>query len=111
MFLVNSALQHISISTAAIISAIGYLVVFVGLVCLMLVIIAMGKLMVEKKAVAAPAKAPVPAMALPVMAPGSAGSVKIFSVPDKDAAILMAIVADKLGKPLNELRFKTIKEV
>jgi Na+-transporting methylmalonyl-CoA/oxaloacetate decarboxylase gamma subunit len=111
MFLVNSALQHISISTAAIISAIGYLVVFVGLVCLMLVIMVMGKLMVAKKAAAVPAKTPDSAMASPVMAPGSAGSVRIFSVPDKDAALLMAIVADKLGKPLNELRFKTIKEV
>ena len=27
------------------------------------------------------------------------------------AVNVMAIVADKLGKPLNELRFKTIKEV
>ena len=35
-------------------------------------------------------------------------------VRDKDAvtaAMLMAIVADKLGKPLNELRFISIKEV
>jgi hypothetical protein len=109
MFLVNSALQHISISTAAIISVTGYLVIFTGLVCLMLAIMAMDKLMTAKKA-RVPAKTPA-AMASPVMAPGSAGSVRIFSVPDKDAALLMAIVADKLGKPLNELRFKTIKEV
>ena len=40
MFLVNSALQHISISTAAIISVTGYLVIFTGLVCLMLAIMA-----------------------------------------------------------------------
>ena len=106
MFLVNSALQHISISTAAIISVTGYLVIFTGLVCLMLAIMAMDKLMTAKKPAAEPA-----AVASPAMAPGSAGSVRIFSVPDKDAALLMAIVADKLGKPLNELRFKTIKEV
>lgn len=36
---------------------------------------------------------------------------KLFNVPDKDAAMLMAIVANKLNKPLNELRFKSIKEV
>ena len=34
-----------------------------------------------------------------------------FSLADKDAAMLMAIVANKLNKPLNELRFKSIKEV
>ena len=42
---------------------------------------------------------------------GTAGEVKLFNVPDKDAAMLMAIVAHKLNKPLNELRFKSIKEV
>ena len=47
----------------------------------------------------------------PVLAPGSAGKVKTFDVPDKTAAMLMAIVADKTGKPLNELRFISIKEV
>ena len=29
----------------------------------------------------------------------------------KTAAMVMAIVADKLGKPINELRFISIKEV
>ena len=29
----------------------------------------------------------------------------------KTAAMLMAIVADKLGKPLNELRFISIREI
>ena len=47
----------------------------------------------------------------PALAPGSAGKVKTFDVPDKTAAMLMAIVADKAGKPLNELRFISIKEV
>lgn len=44
-------------------------------------------------------------------APGSAGQVKLHNVPPKTAAMLMAIVADKMGKPLNELRFISIKEV
>ena len=44
-------------------------------------------------------------------APGSAGQVKLHTVPPKTAAMLMAIVADKTGKPLNELRFISIKEV
>ena len=62
--------------------------------------------------VAAPAAAvvPVPAAETPV-APGSAGALKLHDVEPKTAAMIMAIVADKLGKPLNELRFISIKEV
>ena len=101
--------------TDAVITAIlGYGVVFFGLVLLMCVIIIMGKAMTAKKAApaAAPAVAPAPApKAEAVAAPGSAGEVKLFDVPDKEAATVMAIVADKMGKPLNELRFKSIKEV
>ena len=59
---------------------------------------------------AAPAAAPVAAPAAP-LAPGSAGKLKLHDVPPKTAAMLMAIVADKMGKPLNELRFISIKEV
>ena len=44
-------------------------------------------------------------------APGSAGELKLHNVEPKIAAMLMAIVADKLQKPLNELRFISIKEV
>ena len=44
-------------------------------------------------------------------APGRAGHVKLFDVPDKEAAMIMAIVADKMQKPLNELHFISIKEV
>ena len=44
-------------------------------------------------------------------APGSAGQLKLHDVEPKTAAMLMAIVADKMGKPLNELRFLSIKEV
>ena len=45
------------------------------------------------------------------VAPGSAGQVKLNSVEPKTAAMLMAIVASKMNKPLNELRFISIKEV
>ena len=44
-------------------------------------------------------------------APGSAGGIKLYDTDPKTAAMLMAIVADKLQKPLNELRFVSIKEV
>ncbi|MBR2822221.1 MAG: OadG family protein [Clostridia bacterium] len=104
--------------TALVDAVLGYLVVFIGLALLMIVIIIAGKIMVsrmkkpaEEKA-AAPAPAPAAATAAPKkLAPGSAGEVKIYDTDPRDAAMIMAIVADKMGKPLNELRFVSIKEV
>ena len=95
------------ISDAAIAALLGYGVVFLGLFLLMCVIILMGKVMTARKA----GKVTVAPVKEGPAAPGSAGEVKLFDVGDREAAMLMAIVADKLGKPLNELRFKSIKEV
>ena len=100
-------------------AVLGYLVVFIGLTLLMIVVIIAGKIMVSKakaKKEAAPAAAPAaPVAAAPAapkkLAPGSAGEVKIYDTDPRDAAMIMAIVADKLHKPLNELRFVSIKEV
>lgn len=96
-------------------AVLGYGVVFAGLILLMAVVVIMGKAMTAKKAApaagaAGPAAPSVPAKDGPA-APGSAGKIALHDVSDKDAAMIMAIVADKLGKPLNELRFKSIKEV
>lgn len=44
-------------------------------------------------------------------APGTAGELKLYDLSDKTAAIIMAIVAHKTGKPLNELRFRSIREI
>ena len=41
----------------------------------------------------------------------AAGSVKRYDVPDKTAALLMAIVADASSIPLQELRFLSIRDV
>ena len=105
------------IGDAGITAVLGYIVVFFGLVLLMAVVILMGKAMAgtNKKAeipsAAAPAAPAAPARVVSPPAPGCAGQVKLFDVPDKEAAMIMAIVADTMGKPLNELRFKSIKEV
>ena len=95
----------------------GYGMVFAGLIALMVVVIIVGKIFSGKKA-AKKAEAPVaesaaaPAQeAEPAVAPGTAGQLKLHDVNPKTAAMLMAIVADKMGKPLNELRFISIKEV
>ncbi len=45
------------------------------------------------------------------LAPGTAGDLKLYDTDPRDAAMVMAIIADELGKPLNELRFISIKEV
>ena len=118
--LADHPLNYIGIADAGIVALLGYAVVFFGLFLLMIVVTVMGKafVAVEKKkapkvpkaAEPAPMVAPV-APAEPEAAPGTAGQLKLHDVPPKTAAMLMAIVADKMGKPLNELRFISIKEV
>ncbi len=105
------------IADAAIIAVLGLAVVFFGLILLMIVVSIIGKIFVAVDAKkAAKSMASIPAAPVPVevpkpVAPGAAGSLKLHDVEPKTAAMLMAIVADQLGKPLNELRFISIKEV
>ena len=116
----TSTLENIGFLDAGIVALLGYAVVFFGLILLMFVVIIMGKIFVakDKKAAerSAAAKAAVaavaeaPAAEAPA-APGTAGKLKLYDVEPKTAAMLMAIVAEKMGKPLNELRFISIKEV
>ena len=107
-------LVNISIPNAGIIALLGYLVVFLGLVMLMVVVMVMGRIMVARarKAQAAVVAEAAPVEAAPVAeAPGTAGELKLYDTDRRDAAMIMAIVADTLGKPLNQLRFISIKEV
>ena len=127
-------LENISILNAGIVAVLGYAVVFFGLILLMIVVMVMGKYFIAKDKKAAEAAnvakvtmpanvPPVAPTAAPVVtpvvssgnptdaAPGTAGQLKLYDTPPKTAAMLMAIVANKMGKPLNELRFISIKEV
>ena len=91
---------------------LGYAVVFFGIILLMIVVSIMGKIFTASKKKEAPVVAAAPEAPVEVpLAPGTAGELKLYDTPPKTAAMLMAIVADKLGKPLNELRFISIKEV
>ena len=115
MFLINTAMEKIPIGTAALIVALGMAVVFFGLILLMFVTKIAGAI-INRKNTAAPAAAPAAAApAAPAVpnapAPGSAGKIALHDVPDKTAAMLMAIVADRTGTPLNQLRFISIREV
>ena len=110
-------MENLGILDAGIVALLGYAVVFFGLIMLMIVIMIIGKIFIAseakkaaKAAAAAPA-APVEQEAPKPVAPGTAGELKLHDVEPKTAAMLMAIVADKMGKPLNELRFISIKEV
>ena len=118
---------NLGVGPAAVLALLGYAVVFFGLILLMCVVIVMGKIFIAKdkkaaakgaaalKAAAAAPVAAAPAVAAaPVaeaVAPGTAGQLKLYDVPPKTAAMIMAIVANQMGKPLNELRFISIKEV
>lgn len=109
-------LTEISFGDATITAILGYVVVFIGIALLLAAVVAMGKYFAARDRKAA-AQAPTVAEPVPVapnakpLAPGSAGELKIYDVEPKTAAMLMALTADKLGKPLNELRFISIKEV
>lgn len=97
-------------------SILGMSIVFAVLIMLMVVVKVIEKL-VNRSQASEPA-APAPAAAAPAVpakpaepAPGTAGELKLYNVSERDAAMVMAIVADSLGKPLNELRFISIREV
>ncbi len=95
-------------------SILGFAIVFVVLIVLWIIISIMAKILNVGSAKSAEAAA-APAAPAPVKeadpAPGAAGELMLKNVSERDAAMIMAIVADKLQKPLNELRFKSITEV
>ena len=95
---------------------VGYCVVFLMLAILILVIQIISKVLkVITKEDAQPAAAAAVTEAAPApepeKAPGSAGELILKDVSDRDAAMIMAIVADTLGKPVNTLHFKSITKV
>ena len=112
----NAASVTLTIGDYVLYSVMGICVVFFALILLIGVI----KLMtLEPKKEAAPAgasasdaaTAATTAAADRPLAPGTAGDLKLYDTDPRDAAMIMAIVADEMKKPLNELRFISIREV
>ena len=107
--------SDISIGSSLGYSVLGICIVFLMLIFLWIVIVILAAVLKRSRSSKEPE--PVPAAAAPVpaapvaCAPGSAGDVKLYNVSDRDAAMIMAIVADTTGYPLNELRFISIREV
>ena len=110
--------QHLTTSEMFMNAGIVILVVF-GVLLLMYILISISGKIIEaitkvgKKE--EPAKA-APAVAAPAAAAApeevfSSGTLKLKDCDEKTAAMIMAIVADDTGIPLNELVFKSIKLV
>jgi len=114
-------MESLNLSQALLVSLLGVLVVFFVLLIIMWFIQLLGKVVggAAKKA-EKPAPAPAPAAA-PVAAPVQTaapagpvmldGRVQLNTVSDRTAVMLMAIVADEMGLPLDELQFISIKEI
>lgn len=97
-------------------AVMGICVVFVALILVMLVIKIIGSIPEGKTKPEDGPHSPAQVVAAVAeesaeKAPGSAGDIKLYDTDPRDAALIMAIVADELKKPLNELRFISIKEV
>lgn len=120
-------MNDITILDALIISLIGMAIVFAVLAILMCVIMLMGLIsdkghlltdklpkfknpFRKKKAAAAEGEDAQAAPAAP-LAVGTCGELVLVRTEERDAAMIMAIVADSLDTPLNELRFKRIERL
>lgn len=121
--------MNLSFAENAVTAVLGYAVVFLGLVMLLGVVVLLGRVLSQGQSRADRARRAKAARAKPLSetqtvhyttdlnrpdippARGSAGAVKLYDVPDRTAAMLMAIVAETMGRPVNELRFKSIREL
>ena len=127
--------QPLKVVDALLLAVIGIVIVFIFLILLMLIVQLEGKIFEssdklrekhpewaqkvqnakekmafwkKKKKVEDDASATTDASAL---ANGTCGELKLVNTDERDAAMIMAIVADATQTPLNELRFKSIKRV
>ena len=100
-------------------SLIGITTVIIILAVIAVLIILVSKVIravegaATKKAPATPAAAPAASApaGVPMPAGMNQGELELINTDEKTAAIIMAIVSDKSGIPLNRLSFKSIKLV
>ena len=120
--------MDITVLDALIISLIGFAIVFVVLFILMGIVMLMGlasdkghvitdKLTKfknpfrKKKGEEVSSEEEESAAVAAPLAVGTCGELTLVRTEERDAAMIMAIVADSLGTPLNELRFKRIERL
>ena len=110
---------EMTVPRALLISAVGFLIVFMILGVLALFVRLMGRVFdaaaAKKKAAAltavpptAPEKKPVPA-GIPLPEGVSQGSLTLVDVSEEEAAVIMAVTAHRTGIPLNRLEFHSIR--
>ena len=112
--------QHLSTAEMLLNAGIVILVVF-GVLLLMYILISISGKIIQAIAKIGSKEEPAKAPAAPAAAPAAAaaaseevfssGSLKLKNCDEKTAAMIMAIVADDSGIPLEELVFKSIKLV
>ena len=131
---VFNSTDKIKVTDALLLAVIGIVIVFVVLIVLMLIVTAVGKIfdgseklqkehpewgekiadvkskMMFWKKFQKQESASEGAVNVP-LAEGTCGEFKLINTDERDAAMIMAIVADTTGTPLNELRFKSIKRL
>lgn len=108
---------EMNIIRALLISLVGFMIVFLILGILTVFVEAMGKVfdaIEAKKKAAAPAAtsaaAPSAVTGTPLPDGTSAGDLKLIDVSDEEAAVIMAVVSNRSGIPLNRLKFNSIKK-
>lgn len=106
------------LTDALLLALIGMSIVFGVLILLMGIIWVMGKLVEKSPAISAKMskvfkkkKGQESTEEEAPKAKGTCGELVLINTEERDAAMIMAIVADTTGIPLNELRFKSIKRV
>lgn len=113
------AITEMSVGEALVTAGLGIAVVMAVLALLAVIIAIMSKIVARisqkdnapaKAEPAAPAPAPKP-QGKPIPVTQSRGECDLTTVDDKDAAMIMAIVADQMGEPLNTLRFISIRPI
>ena len=106
-----------SFGDACLYSLAGIMVVFFALVLLLLIIVIMTAIgdRAEKKAAAVPASGPAAPVSAPVPEEPKAAprkrELKLWDTDPRTAAMIMAIVADSSGIPLERLHFLSIREI
>ncbi|NLZ55154.1 MAG: hypothetical protein GX900_00600 [Clostridiaceae bacterium] len=116
----SAAEQEWTFGQLALIAVIGFVLVILVLGVITLLIKAIGigvdkfnagQKVADNAAVASPQGTVAGVASVKVPAPGSVGEIALHDVPEETAAMLMAIVADRMDVPLNELRFRSIREI
>ncbi len=107
--------KSMDLGETLLLALLGMGIVFFGLILIMVMIrivapIVDNVILKRKQPVPVESAAPVAASER-VPYDGSLGELSLHSVDDKTAAMIMAILADELKTPLNELRFISIREV